>query len=110
MESPKRQMVHAGVATVALAAFTAWWFEIYSLDKYDYNAVHPYTSFIPITAYIVVRNLTPQLRNYYLHMWAFLGKTTLETYIAQFHIWMRTTGPNGNPKFLLMMVGNYWIN
>eukprot|EP00929_Paragymnodinium_shiwhaense_P086967 TRINITY_DN47316_c0_g1_i1.p1 TRINITY_DN47316_c0_g1~~TRINITY_DN47316_c0_g1_i1.p1 ORF type:complete len:673 (-),score=110.23 TRINITY_DN47316_c0_g1_i1:425-2443(-) len=98
------------IAFAAVTALALWYLDVYSRPKRAYNAIHPYTSFIPLTAYLVLRNLASPLREYYLHMWAFLGKTTLETYIAQFHIWMRTTGPNGNPKFLLKMVDNYFLN
>ena len=29
------------------------------LPKWEYNAVHPYTSWIPISCWAVLRNLTP---------------------------------------------------
>eukprot|EP00735_Rhodelphis_limneticus_P000890 TRINITY_DN11423_c0_g1::TRINITY_DN11423_c0_g1_i1::g.10821::m.10821 TRINITY_DN11423_c0_g1::TRINITY_DN11423_c0_g1_i1::g.10821 ORF type:complete len:553 (+),score=77.08,sp/Q66GQ5/RWA3_ARATH/43.02/1e-144,Cas1_AcylT/PF07779.7/7.8e-92 TRINITY_DN11423_c0_g1_i1:89-1747(+) len=84
------------------------WYESYFvLDKISYNTCHPYTSFIPIALYILFRNLLPSFRGYYLHLFAFLGKTTLETYILQFHIWMRTTGPNGSPKQLLVFLDGW---
>ena len=55
--------------------------------------------------------MTPGLRSTYLHLFTFLGKVTLETYILQFHIWMKTTGLNGSPKFLLVVVeGHFWLN
>ena len=40
-----------------------------------------------------------------------MGRITLETYIFQFHIWMRTTGLNGSPKKLLVVFADsYWLN
>ena len=65
------------------------------LPKRAYNAVHPFTSFIPIFCYMVLRNCSPTLRRYHMHLFAWCGKVTLETYILQFHIWMKTTGING---------------
>ena len=66
---------------------------------------------MPLAIYLVLRNLTVTLREYHLHLFAYMGKVTLETYIFQFHIWMRTTGLNGSPKKLLVVVpGFFWPN
>jgi hypothetical protein len=73
--------------------------------------VHPYTSFVAIFGYLVLRNLTPALRRVHMHLFAWCGKITLETYILQFHIWMKTTGINGSPKFLMVLFPDaYWLN
>ena len=54
---------------------------------------------------------TPALRARYVHLFTFLGQVTLETYILQFHVWMKTTGLNGSPKFLLVLIeGHFWLN
>ncbi len=65
---------------------------------------------LPITIYIVLRNISSTARRYYMHFFAWLGKITLETYIAQYHIWMSTTGAdftwdaNASPKRLLRLL------
>ncbi|KAH9578034.1 Cas1p 10 TM acyl transferase domain [Trypanosoma melophagium] len=75
--------------------------EVYLLPKPQYNCIHPYTSFIPITIYIIIRNLFMRARMYHMELFTTLGKVTLESYISQFHIWMVTTGLNGSPKKIL---------
>ena len=60
-----------------------WYTKVYCLPKLQYNDLHPYTSWIPITLFIVVRNLTPNLRLQHLRLFGWLGCITLETYIGR---------------------------
>lgn len=57
-------------------------------DRYEYNRHHAYVSYMPILVYIVLRNLTSKMRSVVLSPFASLGTATLETYIAQCHIFM----------------------
>lgn len=110
--SPPATHLSSWATIVAVVAtFAGWFYFVGALPKFEYNRLHPYTSFIPIGCYIFLRNSTRYLRERVLPAWGEIGKYTLETYICQFHIWMRTTGENGNPKFLLVLVpGSFWLN
>ncbi|GAQ84773.1 cas1 domain-containing protein [Klebsormidium nitens] len=104
LKSTTRQTVRAGLTISALAVGYYWYVAFYSLGKLEYNKVHPYTSWIPITVYIVLRNLHPTLRHWSMTLFAWCGKITLETYICQFHIWLRTSIPNGQPVAILSLL------
>jgi len=102
---------NAILVAACFLALGAWAFFVFSKGKYEYNAIHPYTSWIPITVYMLVRNISAPLRSRYMRLFAYLGKYTLETYILQFHVWMKTTGINGSPKSLLVLVpDHFWLN
>mmetsp|Transcript_19737 Transcript_19737/g.41955 ORF Transcript_19737/g.41955 Transcript_19737/m.41955 type:complete len:556 (-) Transcript_19737:301-1968(-) len=111
LPSSQKIIAKLGLFGLALGVGVWWYFNYFSLPKREYNKVHPYTSFIPIFVYMVLRNLTPVMRRWHMHLFAWTGKITLETYILQFHIWMKTTGINGSPKNLMVLLpGWYWTN
>uniref|UniRef100_A0A0D3ERI1 Cas1p 10 TM acyl transferase domain-containing protein n=1 Tax=Oryza barthii TaxID=65489 RepID=A0A0D3ERI1_9ORYZ len=85
-ETKVRLSIKGTIISISLVAGYLWYEYIYKLDKITYNKYHPYTSWIPIT---------------------WLGKITLETYISQIHIWLRSNMPNGQPKWLLSFIPGY---
>eukprot|EP00892_Ulva_mutabilis_P008402 jgi/Ulvmu1/5934/UM026_0056.1 len=102
-----RNMCRLAILLAAVGLLYIWYINVYTLEKLEYNELHPFTSWVPITVWIVIRNLTPQLRQHSLGFLGWLGCITLETYISQFHIWLRSIIPNGQPKFILDLVPGY---
>lgn len=95
------------VAGVLMGCLTIWWLVYcYSLDKLAYNLTHSYFTIIPLTSYIFFRNITPFVRSGVSMSLHDLGKTTLETYLLQHHIWLTS-----NAKTLWTIIPEHpWIN
>jgi hypothetical protein len=52
----------------------------------EYKFWHPYVSFVPVLAFIAIRNVSGLVRNYHSKAMAWLGRCSLETYTLQFHL------------------------
>ncbi|KAK2461985.1 hypothetical protein APHAL10511_006448 [Amanita phalloides] len=94
--------IAVGLSFVALMWYLV--FELSQKSKYAYNAWHPYVSFIPILAFVVLRNATVILRSAHSQAFAFIGKCSLETFIIQYHLWLA-----GDTKGILLVIpGTKW--
>ena len=82
--------VKAAVGVPVLIVYMLWYWYILPMEKFAYNQLHPYTSFVPILTYIYFRNISSFLRGKYIHMFAWLGKVTLETYLSQLHVYLQS--------------------
>jgi hypothetical protein len=101
------------VIASAFAMVWFFWFELSQPNKIVYNDIHPYISWIPILAFIILRNATMKLRNTSSRLFMFIGKCSLETFIGQFHMWLA-----GDTKGLLVVLQpagwvrglGWWLN
>lgn len=86
MTESARTVLRWSMALCGIAAIGGYFYNAHSADAY--KAWHPYTSFVPILAFVAVRNVSGTARNYYSTAMAWLGKCSLETYTLQFHIFL----------------------
>lgn len=92
-------LVKGSIALALIVITTIWIIGPFRQEKFMYNATNAYFGFIPLLTYIYLRNLTPKMRSYSLHLLHEIGKTTLETYLMQHHIWLTS-----NAKSLLTLI------
>jgi hypothetical protein len=94
------------VALVASCVSLFWFlgFELYQESKFTYNLWHPYISFVPILAFVALRNGNVVLRSASSHVFAFIGRCSLETFIIQYHLWLAAD----TKGVLLVMPGTQW--
>jgi len=104
MPTARKWTVRAALVAICVGFGQLWYEHVYVLPKLEYNRLHPYTSWIPITIWILLRNLTPAMRTFSLSTFAWLGCITLETYICQYHTWLSSSIPDGQPVALLQLL------
>lgn len=107
MEAKRRRATRAVLVAFWVGVGYAWYHYVYLLPKIEYNRIHPYTSWIPITVFFMLRNLTPPMRSFSMGLYGWLGCITLETYIGQFHTWLLSKRPDGQPIYLLTLLPGY---
>jgi len=95
-----------GLKTVATCVtctiLLLWWTNIFPRPKFDYNAIHPYTSWMPTLGYLILRNMSQRSRRVYSSWLAYGGRITLETYILQYHFYMLD-----DAKSILVLIPGY---
>lgn len=91
-------------SAVALPLF--FLFQITRETKFAYNAYHPYISWIPILAFIALRNASPSLRNRHSEVFGWIGTCSLETFTLQYHIWMAA---DTHGLLDLSLFGGIWL-
>jgi N-acetylneuraminate 9-O-acetyltransferase len=97
-------VLKVSIGTSCLAVLWFFGFELYQESKFAYNRWHPYISFVPVLAFVVLRNANIVLRSTSSRVFAFIGRCSLETFIIQYHLWLA-----GDTKgVLLVMPGTRW--
>jgi len=94
-------------ASIGMSAMVLVWFMLFELaqeSKFTYNAWHPYVSFLPILAFVTLRNATPYMRSCSSRIFAFIGKCSLETFILQYHLWLAAD----TKGILVLLPGTKW--
>lgn len=96
-------LVKAACGCSVLVLVWFFGFELNQESKFTYNAWHPCISFLPISAFIILRNANPLLRSCTSRAFAFIGRCSLETFIIQYHFWLA-----GDTKGILVIPGTKW--
>ncbi|GMH88821.1 hypothetical protein TrVE_jg4057 [Triparma verrucosa] len=103
MKDLKMQVAIKTCLGAPIALIFIWWVSgPYQQEKVEYNASNAYFGCIPLLTYVYFRNVSKTLRGHTLSLLHDIGKTTLETYLLQHHLWL-----SSNAKSLLVFVPNY---
>ena len=102
----------------AFATLGVVWMALKSItEKPEYNSWVPYISFLPILSFVILRNCTRHLRNFYSSIFTWLGRYSLETFTLQYHIWLAadtkgvlSLGLGRRWDFLLLTAIFFWVS
>jgi len=108
---PLRQtIIYKSLLVAPCVLLTTWWaYYIYPKPKFEYNAIHPYTFFIPVVSYILVRSCVLEWRKWNSTFLGWVGKITLESYIFQYHVYMQDDAKSNIVVFAGYPLVNYLV-
>lgn len=89
------------VSILSILSYVVW--AAQCTDKTACNRIHSYASIIPITAFILIRNVPGYLRSAYSAFFAWFGRISLELFIGQYHIWLAA-----DTKGMLVVLSPDW--
>lgn len=89
------------VSIIAILSYVVW--ATQCTDKTACNRIHSYASIIPITAFILIRNVPGYLRSSYSAFFGWFGRISLELFIGQYHIWLAA-----DTKGMLVVLSPAW--
>lgn len=89
------------VSILAILSYVVW--ATQCTDKAACNRVHSYASIIPVTSFILIRNVPGYLRSAYSAFFAWFGRISLELFIGQYHIWLAA-----DTKGMLVVLSPDW--
>ncbi|RYO81342.1 hypothetical protein DL766_004493 [Monosporascus sp. MC13-8B] len=88
----------------AIPAFFYFTSATYVPSRQAYDALHPYVSWVPVLAFLGLRNAHPALRSRYLRLPAALGRSSLETDVLHSHMWL---GGDGTARLATGLFGRH---
>lgn len=86
--SPWCNVYKGFLVVTSVASMALWSFVFFPMEKYDYNAIHPFISIFLYLSYMILRNIKKSWRQVHSGFLKWMGKVTLETYIFQYHLYM----------------------
>ncbi|KAK7202267.1 10 TM Acyl Transferase domain found in Cas1p [Novymonas esmeraldas] len=95
------KVVIAGGAGLLLAGY---WIESFRHDVVAYNAYLPYVSWLPILAFVTLRNVFESVRGYYMPLCTLVGSFAMEVYVVQTHMFMATAEANTNQLYSIRLL------
>eukprot|EP01089_Gocevia_fonbrunei_P019259 TRINITY_DN6764_c0_g1_i1.p1 TRINITY_DN6764_c0_g1~~TRINITY_DN6764_c0_g1_i1.p1 ORF type:complete len:328 (+),score=42.52 TRINITY_DN6764_c0_g1_i1:142-984(+) len=88
LSQQKKNIIKGCVFGSTIIILLVWWFVLGNKDKFYYNTYHPYTSWIPVTCYVIFRNCYETVRERSIVWMGWIGRMSLEMYLLQFHVWL----------------------
>ncbi|KAL3615171.1 Protein REDUCED WALL ACETYLATION 3 [Castilleja foliolosa] len=108
-EAKRRRTIKSSIVIVAVTVGYLWYEYIYKLDKVEYNKLHPYTSWIPITYCLYLSAEFQSTASEFLVDPFCVARQsyTRNLYFPVSHLAKVSNVSNGQPKWLLCFIPDY---